>query len=148
MWLLIVLVARLGGSGSDGFVHDAVTRFMGLIVIAMGFNLRCRECDHSTQNVCCAPGRCNNSVGVDSEHEIVDGQSPLIISCSLSITFWVWRMVRFCLAAFSQSCAMTIATRLSVSLVDRQCWRPCSSRKNAVQIFDPRRLIIVAINYG
>jgi multiple antibiotic resistance protein len=36
MWILIVLVARLGGSGSGGFVHDAVSRFMGLIVIAMG----------------------------------------------------------------------------------------------------------------
>jgi small neutral amino acid transporter SnatA (MarC family) len=36
MWILIVLVARLGGSGSGGFVHDAVTRFMGLIVVAMG----------------------------------------------------------------------------------------------------------------
>ena len=36
MWILIVLFARLGGSGSGGFVHDAVTRFMGLIVIAMG----------------------------------------------------------------------------------------------------------------
>ena len=36
MWLLILLVARLGGRGSGGFVHDTVTRFMGLIVIAMG----------------------------------------------------------------------------------------------------------------
>jgi multiple antibiotic resistance protein len=36
MWLLIVLLARLGRSGSGGFVHDTVTRFMGLIVIAMG----------------------------------------------------------------------------------------------------------------
>jgi multiple antibiotic resistance protein len=36
MWILIVLVARLGGRGSGGFLHDAVTRFMGLIVIAMG----------------------------------------------------------------------------------------------------------------
>ena len=36
MWLLIVLVARLGGKGSGGFVHDTATRFMGLIVIAMG----------------------------------------------------------------------------------------------------------------
>jgi multiple antibiotic resistance protein len=36
MWLVIVLVARLGGKGSGGFVHDTVTRFMGLIVIAMG----------------------------------------------------------------------------------------------------------------
>jgi len=35
-WLVIVLVARLGGKGSGGFVHDTVTRFMGLIVIAMG----------------------------------------------------------------------------------------------------------------
>jgi multiple antibiotic resistance protein len=34
MWILIVLVARFGGSG--GFVHRAVTRSMGLIVIAMG----------------------------------------------------------------------------------------------------------------
>jgi len=25
-----------GGRGSGGFVHDAITRFMGLIVIAMG----------------------------------------------------------------------------------------------------------------
>jgi multiple antibiotic resistance protein len=36
MWLLIILVARLGGSGSGGYVHDMVTRFMGLIVVAMG----------------------------------------------------------------------------------------------------------------
>jgi multiple antibiotic resistance protein len=36
MWLVIVLVARLGGKGSGGFVHDTLTRFMGLIVIAMG----------------------------------------------------------------------------------------------------------------
>lgn len=36
MWLLIVLLARLGRRGSGGFVHDTVTRFMGLIVIAMG----------------------------------------------------------------------------------------------------------------
>jgi multiple antibiotic resistance protein len=36
MWLTIVLVARVGGSGGGGFVHDTVTRFMGLIVIAMG----------------------------------------------------------------------------------------------------------------
>ena len=36
MWLLILIVARLGGRGSGGFVHDTVTRFMGLIVIAMG----------------------------------------------------------------------------------------------------------------
>ena len=37
---LIVLVARLGGRGSGGFVHDTLTRFMGLIVIAMGIQFR------------------------------------------------------------------------------------------------------------
>jgi multiple antibiotic resistance protein len=36
MWLSIIVVARLGGRGSGGFVHDTVTRFLGLIVIAMG----------------------------------------------------------------------------------------------------------------
>ncbi len=36
MWLLVVLVARLGGKGSGGFVHDTATRFLGLTVIAMG----------------------------------------------------------------------------------------------------------------
>lgn len=36
MWLLVVLVARLGGKGSGGFVHYTATRFLGLIVIAMG----------------------------------------------------------------------------------------------------------------
>jgi multiple antibiotic resistance protein len=36
MWLVIVLLARLGGSGRGGFVRETATRFMGLIVIAMG----------------------------------------------------------------------------------------------------------------
>jgi multiple antibiotic resistance protein len=38
MWLTIVLAARLGGRSrsSSGFLRDTVTRFMGLIVIAMG----------------------------------------------------------------------------------------------------------------
>jgi hypothetical protein len=36
MWLLIILVTRLAGSGSGGFVHDTVTRFMCLIAVAMG----------------------------------------------------------------------------------------------------------------
>jgi multiple antibiotic resistance protein len=36
MWLTIVVVARVGRSGGGGFVHDTVTRFMGLIIIAMG----------------------------------------------------------------------------------------------------------------
>jgi small neutral amino acid transporter SnatA (MarC family) len=36
MWLVIVLVARLGGKGNVGFLHATLTRFMGLIVIAMG----------------------------------------------------------------------------------------------------------------
>ena len=37
MWLVIVLTIYLGKRASGGgFVHDTVTRFMGLIVIAMG----------------------------------------------------------------------------------------------------------------
>ena len=38
MWLVIVLAARLGNQsrGEGGFLRDTVTRFMGLIVIAMG----------------------------------------------------------------------------------------------------------------
>jgi multiple antibiotic resistance protein len=42
-WLLIVLVARLGAKGSGGFVHDTVTRFMGLIVIVMGVQFALSE---------------------------------------------------------------------------------------------------------
>ena len=38
MWLVIALAVRFGGRshGGNGFVRDTVTRFMGLIVIAMG----------------------------------------------------------------------------------------------------------------
>jgi multiple antibiotic resistance protein len=38
MWLVIALAVRFGGQshGGSGFVRDTVTRFMGLIVIAMG----------------------------------------------------------------------------------------------------------------
>src|SRR6476660_3777555 len=37
MWLVIVLAIFLSKrAGGSGFVHDTVTRFMGLIVIAMG----------------------------------------------------------------------------------------------------------------
>ena len=38
MWLVIVVAARLGNRprGGSGFLRDTVTRFMGLIVIAMG----------------------------------------------------------------------------------------------------------------
>jgi multiple antibiotic resistance protein len=38
MWLVLALVARLGARPRDsgGFLRDTVTRFMGLIVIAMG----------------------------------------------------------------------------------------------------------------
>ena len=36
-WLVMVLVARLGGrGGGGGFLRDTLTRFMGLIVVAMG----------------------------------------------------------------------------------------------------------------
>jgi multiple antibiotic resistance protein len=36
MWLVMVLVGRRETHAGDGFVRDMVTRFMGLIVIAMG----------------------------------------------------------------------------------------------------------------
>ena len=37
MWLILLVVARRGEhSNPDGFIHDTVTRLMGLIVIAMG----------------------------------------------------------------------------------------------------------------
>ena len=37
MWLAIMLTIYLGKRASGGgFVHDKVTRFMGLIVMAMG----------------------------------------------------------------------------------------------------------------
>jgi multiple antibiotic resistance protein len=37
MWLVILLTIWVGGRSNNGsFVHDTVTRFMGLIVIAMG----------------------------------------------------------------------------------------------------------------
>ncbi len=39
MWFVIALAVRFGerSRGGSGFVRDTVTRFMGLIVIAMGF---------------------------------------------------------------------------------------------------------------
>ena len=41
MWLAIVLTIYLMRKrGSGGLAHDMVTRFMGLIVIAMGVQLR------------------------------------------------------------------------------------------------------------
>jgi multiple antibiotic resistance protein len=36
MWIMMVLVARGGTRASGGLLHDTVTRFMGLIVLAMG----------------------------------------------------------------------------------------------------------------
>ena len=38
MWVVMVLVARGGprASGAGSLMHDMVTRFMGLIVVAMG----------------------------------------------------------------------------------------------------------------
>ncbi len=35
-WIVMVLVARGGSRASGGFLHDTATRFMGLIVVAMG----------------------------------------------------------------------------------------------------------------
>jgi multiple antibiotic resistance protein len=36
LWIVMVLVARRGGRPSGGFLRDMATRYMGLIVIAMG----------------------------------------------------------------------------------------------------------------
>lgn len=36
VWLVMVLVARMGKRSSGGFLQDTSTRFMGLIVLAMG----------------------------------------------------------------------------------------------------------------
>jgi small neutral amino acid transporter SnatA (MarC family) len=36
MWIMMVLVARGGTRTRGGFLRDTATRFMGLIVIAMG----------------------------------------------------------------------------------------------------------------
>ena len=40
MWIVMVLVARRGSRPTGGFLQDIGTRFMGLIVIAMGCSLR------------------------------------------------------------------------------------------------------------
>jgi multiple antibiotic resistance protein len=36
LWIVMVLVARGGTRSPSGFLHDTATRFMGLIVVAMG----------------------------------------------------------------------------------------------------------------
>ena len=36
MWVVMVLIARGGSRGAGGLLNDMLTRFMGLIVIAMG----------------------------------------------------------------------------------------------------------------
>jgi multiple antibiotic resistance protein len=36
MWIMMVLVAHAGSRASGGLLHDTATRFMGLIVLAMG----------------------------------------------------------------------------------------------------------------
>jgi multiple antibiotic resistance protein len=36
MWIVMILVARQGTRAKGGFLRDTTTRFMGLIVIAMG----------------------------------------------------------------------------------------------------------------
>lgn len=35
-WLVMVIVARSAGEKKQGLIHDVVSRFMGLIVLAMG----------------------------------------------------------------------------------------------------------------
>src|SRR5262249_61195756 len=36
MWVVMVFIARGGSRGAGGLLNDMLTRFMGLIVIAMG----------------------------------------------------------------------------------------------------------------
>jgi multiple antibiotic resistance protein len=36
MWIVMVLMARGGTHAPGGFLRDTATRFMGLIVVAMG----------------------------------------------------------------------------------------------------------------
>ena len=36
MWIVMVLMARGGAHAPGGFVRDTATRFMGLIIVAMG----------------------------------------------------------------------------------------------------------------
>ena len=36
MWIMMVLVGREGTHAGNGFLRDTATRFMGLIIIAMG----------------------------------------------------------------------------------------------------------------
>jgi multiple antibiotic resistance protein len=35
-WLIMILTSRGSGQQKQGLVHDVTTRFMGLIVLAMG----------------------------------------------------------------------------------------------------------------
>ena len=82
MWLLVVLVARLGGKGSGGFVHDTATRFLGLIVIAMGVQFALSgmrsimyEPDHAIQQhdanaARVTPSVCRTSRGCDNPAQV------------------------------------------------------------------------------
>jgi small neutral amino acid transporter SnatA (MarC family) len=36
MWIIMVLVGREGTQAGNGFLRDTATRFMGLIIVAMG----------------------------------------------------------------------------------------------------------------
>ena len=36
-WVVLLLGELMEGSSGDGLLHDLTTRFMGLIVLAMGF---------------------------------------------------------------------------------------------------------------
>ena len=35
-WLVVIIVVRSAGQKKQGIMHDVTTRFMGLIVLAMG----------------------------------------------------------------------------------------------------------------
>jgi multiple antibiotic resistance protein len=70
MWLMIVLVPRLGGRGSGGFVHETATRFMGLIVIAMGVQFALSGMrSFMLEKSAALPVGVTNPVGVDSEEK-------------------------------------------------------------------------------
>jgi multiple antibiotic resistance protein len=44
-WLIIILAARKSGSQKKGLMHDVTTRFMGLVVLAMGVQFMLKGLD-------------------------------------------------------------------------------------------------------
>jgi multiple antibiotic resistance protein len=88
MWLSIVLVARLGGRGSGGFVHDTVTRFMGLIVIAMGVQFALSGVrSFMLASSATLPVGVTNPAGVGSEEKSSDGQSTIQLKTTSTLAY-------------------------------------------------------------